>query len=146
VQYPVSQRLLYTLLNERQHKELLCITFWVTFRRILEFLGISMSRQRLPNMDVRHVPLRQDVELEQCRVQYHNVTEIPRNSYVRMSRHTECNISTICYASVLKMYITFNLTQDMHTSDNLYASVKNKSALNSNLIKFARTRYLAGNG
>jgi len=34
------------------------------------------------------------------------------------------------------------LTQDMHTSDNLYASVKNKSALNSNMVAvFVDVRY-----
>jgi len=58
----------YILSRQTAYLVLMYYDSCLTFGRILEFLGITLNRQRLPNMDVRHVPLRQDVELEQCRV------------------------------------------------------------------------------
>ena len=53
----------YILNQQTAYLVLMYYDSCLTFGRILELLGITMNRQRLPNMDVRHVPLRQDVEL-----------------------------------------------------------------------------------
>jgi len=64
----VRQLFGYILNQQTAYLVLMYYDSCLTFGRILELLGITMNIQRLPNMDVRHVPLRQDVELEQCRV------------------------------------------------------------------------------